>query len=83
MATRRHTAQLLDRSGTKPRSRRDRALALHRQKPGNLRRGLAGLRGGRSVEVLRIQNAARNSTEWFENVARYVNLRRRSLPIRC
>jgi len=28
----------------------------------------------RSVEVLRIQNAARNSTEWFENVARYVNL---------
>jgi anthraniloyl-CoA monooxygenase len=28
----------------------------------------------RSVEVLRIQNAARNSTEWFENVARYVDL---------
>jgi len=28
----------------------------------------------RSVEVLKIQNAARNSTEWFENVARYVNL---------
>jgi len=28
----------------------------------------------RSIEVLRIQNAARNSTEWFENVARYVNL---------
>ena len=28
----------------------------------------------RSVEVLRIQNAARNSTEWFEHVERYVNL---------
>jgi anthraniloyl-CoA monooxygenase len=28
----------------------------------------------RSIEVLKIQNAARNSTEWFENVARYVNL---------
>jgi anthraniloyl-CoA monooxygenase len=28
----------------------------------------------RSVEVLKIQNAARNSTEWFENVGRYVNL---------
>jgi anthraniloyl-CoA monooxygenase len=28
----------------------------------------------RSIEVLRIQNAARNSTEWFENVKRYVNL---------
>lgn len=28
----------------------------------------------RSVEVLKIQNAARNSTEWFENVARYAAL---------
>jgi anthraniloyl-CoA monooxygenase len=28
----------------------------------------------RSVEVLKIQNAARNSTEWFENVARYADL---------
>ncbi len=28
----------------------------------------------RRVEVLRLQNAARNSTEWFENVARYASL---------
>jgi anthraniloyl-CoA monooxygenase len=28
----------------------------------------------RKLEVLRIQNAARNSTEWFENVARYATL---------
>ncbi len=28
----------------------------------------------RSVEVLKIQNAARNSTEWFENVERYTAL---------
>jgi anthraniloyl-CoA monooxygenase len=28
----------------------------------------------RKVEVLKLQNAARNSTEWFENVARYANL---------
>ncbi|MDQ2908155.1 MAG: bifunctional salicylyl-CoA 5-hydroxylase/oxidoreductase [Candidatus Eremiobacteraeota bacterium] len=28
----------------------------------------------RRVEVLRLQNAARNSTEWFENVARYAGL---------
>ncbi len=28
----------------------------------------------RRVEVLRLQNAARNSTEWFENVARYAAL---------
>ena len=29
----------------------------------------------RSVEVLRIQNAARNSMEWFENVQRYAVVR--------
>ena len=28
----------------------------------------------RSVEVLKIQNAARNSTEWFENVGRYAGM---------
>jgi anthraniloyl-CoA monooxygenase len=28
----------------------------------------------RRIEVLRLQNAARNSTEWFENVARYASL---------
>jgi len=28
----------------------------------------------RSVEVLKIQNAARNSTEWFENVTRYAEM---------
>lgn len=28
----------------------------------------------RGVEVLKIQNAARNSTEWFENVERYAGL---------
>jgi anthraniloyl-CoA monooxygenase len=28
----------------------------------------------RRVEVLRLQSAARNSMEWFENVARYANL---------
>jgi anthraniloyl-CoA monooxygenase len=28
----------------------------------------------RSVEVLKIQNAARNSTEWFENVDRYSSM---------
>ncbi|HVG52536.1 MAG TPA: bifunctional salicylyl-CoA 5-hydroxylase/oxidoreductase, partial [Xanthobacteraceae bacterium] len=28
----------------------------------------------RRLEVLRLQNAARNSTEWFENVGRYLHL---------
>jgi anthraniloyl-CoA monooxygenase len=32
---------------------------------------LKAYEAARSVEVLKIQNAARNSTEWFENVDRY------------
>ncbi len=35
---------------------------------------LATYEKARSVEVLKIQNAARNSMEWFENVARYAHL---------
>lgn len=35
---------------------------------------LAAYQAERSVEVLKIQNAARNSTEWFENVDRYADL---------
>ena len=42
--------------------------------PGDLAAALHDYEAVRSVEVLKIQNAARNSTEWFENVARYVNL---------
>ncbi|MDC9613212.1 bifunctional salicylyl-CoA 5-hydroxylase/oxidoreductase [Xenorhabdus khoisanae] len=41
---------------------------------GNLPAGLSHYQKVRSVEVLKIQNAARNSTEWFENVARYKSL---------
>ena len=35
---------------------------------------LARYQATRSVEVLKIQNAARNSTEWFENVSRYTGM---------
>jgi 2,4-dienoyl-CoA reductase-like NADH-dependent reductase (Old Yellow Enzyme family) len=35
---------------------------------------LQGYEARRSVEVLKIQNAARNSTEWFENVNRYTGM---------
>jgi anthraniloyl-CoA monooxygenase len=35
---------------------------------------LAAYETERKVDVLRIQSAARNSTEWFENVARYARL---------
>jgi anthraniloyl-CoA monooxygenase len=42
--------------------------------PRDLQAALGHYEQVRSVEVLRIQNAARNSTEWFENVERYVDL---------
>ncbi len=47
------------------------SLAAH---PGDLPQALHAYEARRSIEVQRIQNAARNSTEWFENVARYATL---------
>ena len=41
---------------------------------GDLPAALARYQADRSVEVLRLQNAARNSTEWFEHVDRYARL---------
>ena len=41
---------------------------------GNLTAGLEQYEALRKIEVLKLQNAARNSTEWFENVARYATL---------
>lgn len=70
-----HTAHFSIGSGTK--------LALEdaielanclKDSAGDLRAGLAHYQDVRSVEVLKIQNAARNSTEWFENVKRYADL---------
>ncbi len=42
--------------------------------PRDVRAALHAYEARRSVEVLRIQNAARNSTEWFENVERHAKL---------
>jgi len=42
--------------------------------PNSLPAALEAYEATRSIEVLKIQNAARNSTEWFEHVDRYVNL---------
>jgi anthraniloyl-CoA monooxygenase len=70
-----HTAHFSIGSGTKLAF--EDAIDLARavdQYPGDLQAALADYQALRSVEVLRIQNAARNSTEWFENVARYVAL---------
>lgn len=53
------------------------AEALWRQpgeSAGDIHQALAEYDEQRRVDVLRIQSAARNSTEWFENVARYAPL---------
>jgi anthraniloyl-CoA monooxygenase len=70
-----HTAHFSIGSGTK--RALDDAIELARciaGSPRDLTQALRQYEAVRSVEVLKIQNAARNSTEWFENVARYVNL---------
>jgi anthraniloyl-CoA monooxygenase len=46
------------------------AAAIERHR-GDLDRALPDYEAERGVEVLKLQNAARNSTEWFENVDRY------------
>lgn len=70
-----HTAHFSVGSGTK--LALEDSIELARcigRSPGDLAGALRQYEAVRSVEVLKIQNAARNSTEWFENVARYVNL---------
>jgi anthraniloyl-CoA monooxygenase len=69
-----HTAHFSIGSGTKlaleDAIELNRAIVAH---SGDLPAALGHYQDVRSVEVLKIQNAARNSTEWFENVARYAN----------
>lgn len=69
-----HTAHFSIGSGTKLALEDAIALAdsidAH---PHDLRAALAHYTETRSVDVLRIQNAARNSTEWFEHVSRYAS----------
>ena len=49
----------------------DLQLATH---AGDIGAALSRYQAERSVEVLKLQNAARNSTEWFEHVDRYATL---------
>jgi anthraniloyl-CoA monooxygenase len=69
-----HTAHFSIGSGTKLAFEDAIKLAevLHGGKP--LAEALAEYHAERQVEVLKLQNAARNSTEWFENIDRYANL---------
>jgi len=70
-----HTAHFSIGSGSK--LALEDAIALDAQiaaAPGDLAAALASYKAARSVEVLKLQNAARNSTEWFEHVDRYARL---------
>ncbi len=69
-----HTAHFSIGSGTKLAMEDAIALARHLGRGVSLERALADYEQERRVEVLRLQSAARNSTEWFENVDRYVHL---------
>lgn len=73
-----HTAHFSIGSGTKLALEDAITLAdvLNRpgiDEPGALARALADYGEERQLEVLRIQNSARNSTEWFETVERYLD----------
>ncbi len=69
-----HTAHFSIGSGTKLAFEDAIKLAevLHSGKA--LAQALADYQTERQVEVLKLQNAARNSTEWFENIDRYARL---------
>jgi anthraniloyl-CoA monooxygenase len=81
-----HTAHFSIGSGTKLAMEDAIALsrALNRPAPApnasgepegtELERALQHYEDERSTEALRLQNAARNSMEWFENVRRYIHL---------
>ncbi|GGX08831.1 bifunctional hydroxylase/oxidoreductase [Pigmentiphaga litoralis] len=71
-----HTAHFSIGSGTKLalEDAIELAQCFDRQGDGNLENILANYEASRSIEVLKIQSAARNSMEWFEHVDRYVGL---------
>jgi anthraniloyl-CoA monooxygenase len=66
-----HTAHFSVGSGTKLALEDAIALARVLKGKADLASALETYEAERKIEVLKIQNAARNSTEWFENVERY------------
>jgi anthraniloyl-CoA monooxygenase len=70
-----HTAHFSIGSGTKLALEDAIGLAQSIDRYGtDIQAALAVYEAERRVEVLKLQSAARNSTEWFENVARYTRL---------
>ena len=69
-----HTAHYSIGSGTK--LAMEDAIALAREVASDrpLPEALAAYQNERMIEVLRLQNAARNSMEWFEHVRRYISM---------
>ncbi|WP_338758381.1 bifunctional salicylyl-CoA 5-hydroxylase/oxidoreductase [Massilia sp. METH4] len=69
-----HSAHFSIGSGTKLALEDAIALVRCLGASGGLNGALAAYEAERSIEVLKLQSAARNSMEWFENVARYAAL---------
>jgi anthraniloyl-CoA monooxygenase len=69
-----HTAHFSIGSGTKLAMEDAIALARGLSASGSVRDALARYQDERMTEALRLQNAARNSMEWFEHVKRYIHL---------
>jgi anthraniloyl-CoA monooxygenase len=69
-----HTAHFSIGSGTKLAMEDAISLVRHVSHAADVPSGLASYQTERSVEAMRLQNAARNRMEWFENVARYENM---------
>jgi len=69
-----HTAHFGIGSGTKLAMEDAVSLARHVTAASEVTEGLERYQQERSLEALKLQNAARNRMEWFENVDRYVHL---------
>ena len=69
-----HTAHFSIGSGTKLALEDAIGLAGALCRTPDRERAFQAYEAERRIEVLRLQNAARNSTEWFENIARYATL---------
>jgi anthraniloyl-CoA monooxygenase len=69
-----HTAHFSIGSGTKLAMEDAIALVEHVKDAQDAASGLESYQTERSVEALKLQSAARNRMEWFENVARYENM---------
>ncbi len=68
-----HTAHFGIGSGTKLAMEDAVALVHHVARARDVRAGLETYQAERTIEALKLQSAARNRMEWFENVARYTS----------